>query len=48
MKVSSPADIANRPSTVLPRNRPPSAGTVLFVDWLKREAVAYENNMDQL
>jgi LysR family glycine cleavage system transcriptional activator len=33
---------------VLPRNRPPSAGAQLFVDWLKREAVAYENNMDQL
>ena len=33
---------------VLPRNRPPSAGAQLFVEWLKREAVAYENNMDQL
>jgi LysR family glycine cleavage system transcriptional activator len=33
---------------VLPRNRPASQGAVLFVDWLKREAVAYENNMDQL
>jgi LysR family glycine cleavage system transcriptional activator len=33
---------------VLPRNRPVSAGAHRFVEWLKREAVAYENNMDQL
>jgi LysR family glycine cleavage system transcriptional activator len=33
---------------VLPRNRPASASTTLFVDWLKAEAVAHENSMDQL
>ena len=33
---------------VQPRNRPPSAGAVAFVSWLKQEAVAHENSMDQL
>jgi LysR family glycine cleavage system transcriptional activator len=33
---------------VLPRSRPLSASGAAFVDWLKREAVAHENNMDPL
>lgn len=33
---------------VLPRNRPLSTGAELFVGWLKREAVDYENSMGQL
>ncbi len=33
---------------VMPRNRPPTPSALAFVEWLKREAVAHENNMDQL
>ncbi len=33
---------------VLPRNRPLSIGAELFVAWLKREAVDYENSMGRL
>ena len=33
---------------VTPRDRPSSPSAIAFTDWLKREAVDHENNMDQL
>lgn len=33
---------------VLPRDRPISPGTQAFVDWLKKQAIDYDNNLDQL
>lgn len=33
---------------VMPRDRPASAGTKSFVAWLKKQAVDYDNNLDQL
>jgi len=33
---------------VSPRDRPASPSAIAFADWLKREAVDHENNMDQL
>ncbi len=33
---------------VTPRDRPASPSAIAFADWLKREAVDHENNMDQL
>ncbi|MGH7026212.1 transcriptional regulator GcvA [Brevundimonas sp.] len=33
---------------VLPRDRPASPGTKAFVAWLKKQAIDYDNNLDQL
>jgi len=33
---------------VLPRDRPVSPGTRAFVTWLKKQAIDYDNNLDQL
>ncbi|MET4683517.1 transcriptional regulator GcvA [Brevundimonas faecalis] len=33
---------------VLPRDRPVSPGTQAFVAWLKKQAIDYDNNLDQL
>lgn len=33
---------------VLPRTRPSSVSTAIFVDWLQRQAIAHENSMGQL
>lgn len=33
---------------VMPRDRPASPGTKSFVAWLKKQAVDYDNNLDQL
>ncbi|MNE95397.1 Glycine cleavage system transcriptional activator [compost metagenome] len=33
---------------VMPRDRPASPGTKAFVAWLKKQAIDYDNNLDQL
>lgn len=43
---STPIDFAYY--IVLPRNRPPSASTRAFSDWLKSEAAAQDHRLDQL